>query len=168
MSRSGPDILGQARRASSCGPSDSKLRWGGGFRQVDALESGDRHAALGIVRSIDSGTHHPEGHPRRRRGPGTSLPLGGVPLDASAGGWIPRVGRLLGEHAKLLKHARIGVQSLHVGVIPLSQRCMQSVHVSGEDSHRMALHRGCVIRPEDHNGPVPTHRSHPCSQSRGR
>ena len=134
--------------------------------EVDALESGDQHAALGIVLSIDSGTHHLKGRPRQRRGPGTSLPLGGMPVDVPTEGWIPRVGRLLGKHADLLKHARIGVRSLHVGFAPLSQRCTQSVHVPGEDSHRTALQRGCVIRLKDHNGSIPIHRSPACSQSR--
>ena len=37
--------------------------------------------------------------------------------------------------------------------------------VPGEDSHQTEPQQGCVIRSDDHNGPVPIHWSPPCSQS---
>ena len=83
---------------------------------------------------------------------------------ADRGGWIPLVAPLLGKHADPMKHARIGVQSLHAGFARLRSESCQSVHVPGEDSHQTELQQGCVIRPGDHNGPVPIHWSPPCSQ----
>ena len=127
--------------------------------------SGDQYATLGIALSIDSGAHRHERSPRRRRGPGTSLLLGGMPVNVPTAGRIPLVRQLIGMHADLRKHARIGVQSLQLDFVPLSPCCTRSIRVPVEDSHRTARRRGCVIHPEDHNGPT-THWSPACSPSR--
>ena len=97
------------------------------------------------------------------RNPGV-LALPGRRTRSAGGRWIPLFALLLGKHADPVKHARIGVQSLHAGFAPLRSESCQSVHVPGEDSHQTELQQGCVIRPDDHNGPVPIHWSPPCSQ----
>ena len=108
--------------------------------------SADRASAHGLNRAIRASS--------RFRAAGLEAPAG----------WIPLVAPLLGRHADPVKHARIGVQSLHAGFAPLRSESCQSVHVSGEDSHQTEPQQGCVIRPDDHNGPVPIHWSPPCSQ----